>query len=485
MTGPRPSAPPTRLIARAVLHGPAGAPEVVRAAIDLTGATITAVHHLAAGAPPPPGGPDTVEVLGDDLLVSPAFVDAHTHLALSALRGLSLPEEADSNLVESFFFRLESYMHKDDVRAFVRMGAYEALLSGTALVWDHYYHADAVIGGLLDVGLPAVVAPTLQDQDGPGVAQQDAALAATIAVADDPRLAAQGIFSAFGPHATDTVSDALFRRVAELAERHDLPVHVHVAQSLDELERVHARHGCSPVALLERTGVIAAAPRTLLIHNIFVTDAELRRLPGDRVAMGLCPHSKEIFAYRPDIRAWNQADLPWFVATDCAASNDALNVQRDLRAAIGMRTAGVTWSVPRRRFSQTGAVVDARAAWAERAGERAETTWLADPGFVTDRIWRVPGALHPAFTAGVIAPGALANLAVWDLSHPAFWPARAPIRALAMSDTTGALHNVMAAGRWVGVHGDYARSVVGTDAYREARAEANARLAALERRVAG
>ena len=97
----------------------------------------------------------------------------------------------------------------------------------------------------------------------------------------------------------------------------------------------------------------------------------------------------------------------------------------------------------------------------------------------------MPGGLHPAFRAGVIEAGALANLCVWDVEHPAFWPGRDPLRALAMSDTTNALVNVMSAGRWLGEHGRYHASVVGSDAYREARVEATRRLAEVEQRVRG
>jgi len=475
-----PALPSRRLLGQALLPG-ATAP--VHAALDVAGAHIVAVHPLAPGEAPPPLPADVpIDDLGAALL-TPAFIDAHTHLALTATRGLSLPTEADGNLVEAFFFRIETHTTAEDIRAFTRLGAYEALLHGTALVWDHYYYPDAVLAGLRDVGLPAVLAPTLQDLGGPGLAQREANLARTADFARDPALAALGYFAAYGPHATDTVSDALFTRVAEAAARDALPVHVHVAQSLEEVERVHAAGRGTPIGVLRRTGLLDAAPMTLLIHNIFSTPADLAALPRDRAALGLCPHSKEIFAFVPDLRAWQASGLPWFVGTDCAASNDAWNVQRDLRAVVGHRVAGVPFSSAHATFAAHGTLDAARAVWAERATERAALPGLADPLTLLDRIWRIPGALHPAFRAGVLAPGALANVIAWDLDHPTFWPARDPLRALAMSDTTGAILNVMAAGRWRGAHGDYARSLLATDAYRDAHREASDRLAALVRRI--
>ena len=74
---------------------------------------------------------------------------------------------------------------------------------------------------------------------------------------------------------------------------------------------------------------------------------------------------------------------------------------------------------------------------------------------------------------------ALANLAVWDLEHPAFWPSDDPLRALACGDTTQALFALYVAGKAIGTPGDFVRSIVTTGAYREARREAQARLSSL------
>ncbi|MDB4975805.1 MAG: hypothetical protein JWN48_4146, partial [Myxococcaceae bacterium] len=62
--------------------------------------------------------------------------------------------------------------------------------------------------------------------------------------------------------------------------------------------------------------------------------------------------------------------------------------------------------------------------------------------------------------------------------HPAFWPALDLPRALAMSDTTQAIHALLVNGKWVGERGRVADSLIASDSYREARREASERLAA-------
>jgi cytosine/adenosine deaminase-related metal-dependent hydrolase len=95
------------------------------------------------------------------------------------------------------------------------------------------------------------------------------------------------------------------------------------------------------------------------------------------------------------------------------------------------------------------------------------------------RVWSIPGTMHPAFVAGVIEAGALANVVVWDTNHPAMWPALDPLHTLTMADATKAIHAMYVAGRRIGRDGDFQRSIVDSDGYRAARLEASERLTRL------
>ena len=92
-------------------------------------------------------------------------------------------------------------------------------------------------------------------------------------------------------------------------------------------------------------------------------------------------------------------------------------------------------------------------------------------------VWSTPGEIHPGVRAGVIEAGALANLCVFDLEHPALWPAIEPLRALSMADACQAIWAMYCHGRLVSTPGDHHRSLVRSDAYRMAREEASERLA--------
>ena len=166
---------------------------------------------------------------------------------------------------------------------------------------------------------------------------------------------------------------------------------------------------------------------------------------------------------------------------------DTNNVQAELRLIAAQRTMGASWSSAYERVlgARDGVGDEARRAWDERASLFAQGERLADPANMLARVWSIPGRAHPGVVAGVIETGALCNLVVWDLDHPALWPSLDPLHVLAMADATKAIFAMVVAGRAVGIDGDFQRSLVDTDAYREARAEATARVTRLLEAVAG
>jgi cytosine/adenosine deaminase-related metal-dependent hydrolase len=377
-------------------------------------------------------------------------------------------------MVREFYFGIERNLEPEDVAAFTKMGAYECLLSGVGLVWDHYYHAEAVAQALAETGLAGVVAPTLQDLSGPGVQWREAQLRATEAIARSKDLAGRGVVAAVGPHATDTVSEDLWRMSCELARSLQLPLHTHLAQSLEEHSFSIERRGAPPARWLTSSGALDGVAGATFAHAIYVSGPELAMLDARRDLLVFCPCSAQVFGYPADPVAWEEAGLRWAVATDCTPSNDSMNVQKELRHVAALRTAGTTWSQPYRDFLRTGGDDGARDAWRERTRqfERAES--LARPEALLSRVWSVPGEVHPSLQAGVLAAGALASFVVWDPDHPAMWP-EAGLSTLAMGDTTQAIHGMFVAGREIGQAGDFHRSLVGSDAHRRALLDATRR----------
>jgi 5-methylthioadenosine/S-adenosylhomocysteine deaminase len=427
---------------RCVLGESPGALRLAAARVVLRDGTIASVEE---------GGPaDGAHRLGGQLL-APAFVNAHTHLALHACRGLANQDLLRGNLVEDVFYAVEEHLQPADVEAFARVAALECLLAGVGTVFDHYYHGSATARAVRECGLAAIVAPTLQDVAGPGSDAAEAALAATVEL-DQPGWARAGIRPAVGPHATDTVSVDLWRRALEIAEDRDLLLHAHVAQSAEETLRCLELHGCGPVEWMHREGLLGSSARQLLVHGLFVSDAELKRLDSARHALCACPYSQMQFGFPAPVPEWEAGGAAWFIGTDTGASNDSMDVQKELRAVAGMTTAQVTWS--RERVDLRAGISAERVAAVDRARRISDGDPLRDPRHLLHRIWAGPGKWCGGLKAGVIEEGARAQLLVIDPEHPALWPARDPFRALAFGSVGTAITGVIAAGRWVGEPGD-------------------------------
>lgn len=463
---------------RCVLPDEQGGVRVGPARVVVDGSRIVEVHE----------GSELTEAaidhrLGANQVLAPAWIDGHTHLALHALRGVPTTAAAAGNMVEEVFFSVEQHLTEADVRAFTRVGAMECLLHGTAFVHDHYYHAPAVVDALRDVGLAGIVAPTLQDLGGPARADSARGLAETEELALRTDLREDGISIALGPHATDTVSDALWQKVLELAERRELPIHVHVAQSEAEFGRARAQGARTPVDRLRRAGVLDSQVPLLLVHMLFVDTNDLQALDPRRHMLGACPFSQLQFGFPAPVEEWTAAGIPWLAGTDCVASNDAMNVQKELRLLGGQVGYATTWSKQRAALHYDATVSLARELESSRRERLIEHQRMRDPEFLFGRATHVPGGWHSGIRVGSIEVGALANLAVYDLSHPALWPADEPLRALVFADPAPALDGLMVAGRWRSEPGRGREGLFDRAQAREWCAEATVRREELLRRA--
>jgi cytosine/adenosine deaminase-related metal-dependent hydrolase len=216
---------------------------------------------------------------------------------------------------------------------------------------------------------------------------------------------------AMSPHATDTCDPALLRACLDRARDLGVPFTIHLAQSPDEVATIQARHGCSPAAYLDRSGVLV--PGTLAAHCVACSDDDLKLMAARDIVVLNCPR---VFA-REGILApfarFARHGLRTCVATDGYGG--------DLLADLSM------------------------AAMVSRL-------WAGDPGAVT------AAALLESVTAGAakalgrtdlgaIRPGAAGDVTVFDLTHPQVAPLRDPRRALLAYAGSARMDTLVVGGR--------------------------------------
>ena len=389
----------------------------------------------------------TTEDLGD-ALVTPSFVNAHTHLCMLAFRGIGGLAALQGNVVKDLYFKLERNLEPEDVRSFTRLGAVEAMMMGTGFVWEHYYFGDQLVDGLMDVGLCGAVASTLQDIDGPGKDRSKEAWQETFDLLENSNAHEKGIVAAIGPHATDTVSDDLWKSVVEVANQFNLPIHCHIAQALDEVSWSWKHHNETPVQRIHRLGVTDLSVPRLWAHGLFVGDSELKLLNPNLDFLGHCPSAQMQFGFPAHTNTWRARNFKILLGTDSGSCNDSINVQSELKFFSSADTYGVTMGESLRKFRNDPTERNAKLVQAERQMIYDMRAPFIDSTNILSSLWNHAADLHPAAPVGIIESGRWANLIIWDTNHPCFWPNTDTLNSMVTGNVTPSIKRLMTRGTW-------------------------------------
>jgi 5-methylthioadenosine/S-adenosylhomocysteine deaminase len=192
-----------------------------------------------------------------------------------------------------------------------------------------YWYPEATARAVRDAGLTAVIGAPLIDRgsdDGPK------GLRATARVSLE-KLADIGgpIEPALAPHALYTVSEESLRWVAELAGERELPVHIHLSETREEVEGCERDHGARPATYLDRVGLLG--PRTTLAHGVWLDDAELDLIAerGATVVTNPVANQKLAVGGTFPYPAARDRGVAVGLGTDGAGSNNSLDLLADAK----------------------------------------------------------------------------------------------------------------------------------------------------------
>lgn len=320
-----------------------------------------------------------------DAALIPGLVNAHTHNPMTLLRGVAddLPLKV---WLQQHIWPIEAaVIGPDFVADGITLAIAEMLRGGTTCVNENYFFPDVQAatykrhGFRARVGLPVIDFPTAW------AASDDEYFDKADEVHDQWRDDAL-IATAFAPHAPYTVNDANFERVRMLADQLDIPVHLHLHETAQEVEQSLEKHGQRPIARLDRLGLVNE--RLIAIHMTQLTEAEIHLCAERGVSVVHCPESnlKLASGFCPAC-ALERAGVNLAIGTDGCASNNDLDMFSETRTAALLAKA----------VAQDAAALDAFSAL------RAATLGGAKAIGFDDRV-------------GSIEPGKEADLVCVDLS---------------------------------------------------------------------
>jgi 5-methylthioadenosine/S-adenosylhomocysteine deaminase len=321
----------------------------------------------------------------------PGFVNAHTHAAMTLLRGYADDLPLEPWLRDHVWPAESRWLSPDFVGSGTALAAAEMLLGGTTCFGDMYFFPDATAAAAAEAGIRAVIGMAMVDfatawADGP-----DEYFRKGLAVRDSYRGHPRVRF-AFAPHAPYTVSDATLAQVRVLADELELPVFMHVHETAAEVADSIRDHARRPLRRLDDLGLLG--PQFAAIHLTQLEPHEIELLARRNAHAIHCPESNlKLASGQCPVARLRAAGVNVGLGTDGPASNNDLDMFGELRTAA-LLAKGVAGDA---------AALPAPAALRMATLDGARALGLADE-------------------IGSLEPGKAADLIAVDLARPATQP---------------------------------------------------------------
>jgi 5-methylthioadenosine/S-adenosylhomocysteine deaminase len=330
-------------------------------------------------------------------VVMAGLVNAHTHVPMTLLRGLADDLRLDVWLMGYMMPVERAFVSPDFVRLGTRLGCAEMIRSGVTCFADMYYFEDAIAEATAAAGMRALCAQTVLRFPTPDAASYEEALAR----ARDFIQRWHGhplIVPAPAPHAPYTCTPEILRACAELAVEFDVPLHIHLSETTQEVEDSRRLYGMPVVPWVKKHGLFDA--KVLAAHCVHVDDGEIRGLKHFNAGVAHNPSSNlKLGAGVAPVARMLELGVNVGIGTDGAASNNDLDMFEETRLAalLAKGTSGDPTAVPARTALAMATRIGASAMHMDHltgsleAGKRADLIVLD-----LDRLHNVPAFSHDA-----------------------------------------------------------------------------------------
>ena len=236
-------------------------------------------------------GKETIDAKG--ALVLPGFINGHTHVPMTLLRGLHDDVTLDDWLRKYIFPAEAKNVTEDFVRWGTRLAAAEQIRSGVTTFADMYYFEEAVAEEAKAAGMRGVLGETFLDFPAPDNKTNAAMLEYTEKFLkrwqNDPL-----IHAAAAPHSIYTCSQKTLQDSAALARKYHAPILIHLAEMKKELDDSLKQNGLTPVQYVEKLGILG--PDVVAAHCIFVDEKDRKILANHEVGCVHNPSSNMMLA---------------------------------------------------------------------------------------------------------------------------------------------------------------------------------------------
>lgn len=267
---------------------------------------------------------------GEGKLLIPGLVNTHTHLSMTLLRGLADDLPLD-NWLNEHIWPMEAHLDGNYCYAGALLACVEMIKSGTTTFNDMYFFMDDVARAVDETGLRGVLSHGMIDLG--DEEKRKAEFKETHRIIEKCHETAEGrITVAFGPHSPYTCSRELLEGVRNEADKYGNRIHIHVAETENEVQQVLEAHGKRPFEYLDEIGLLGED--VLAAHAVHLSPEEINMVKDRGVKLSHNPASNmKLASGVSPVEEMLKKGICVSLGTDGAASNNNLDLLEEMKLA--------------------------------------------------------------------------------------------------------------------------------------------------------
>jgi 5-methylthioadenosine/S-adenosylhomocysteine deaminase len=276
---------------------------------------------------------------GKDKAVIPGLINTHTHAAMTLLRSYA-DDLTLQDWLENKIWPVEANLTKDDIYWGTKLACLEMIKTGTTTFNDMYYHGEIAAKAVEEMGIRGVLSEVFFDLFDETKGKKGKRK--VIKGIEELRKFKNGrIIPALGPHAVYTVSSEGLQWVKEFADKNDLLIHFHLAETMQENDDFKEEHGIRPVPYLEKIGFLGE--NLIAAHCVWLNKEDMKILAKQGVKISHNPISNMKLAVGSALPYKDLKDAGCVVSlgTDGCASNNNLDMFESMKFAALSQKAHV------------------------------------------------------------------------------------------------------------------------------------------------
>lgn len=267
----------------------------------------------------------------EGMFVLPGFINTHTHLPMTLLRGYADDLQLHKWLTEHIFPAEARIMTPENIRIATRLAFIEMIKSGTTCFNDMYFHEDIIAEETRQAGIRGVMGESVIDFPTPSFKTPDAGLTLCEKLIQqwkgDPI-----VHPSVCAHSPYTCSKETLQKAKRLADKHQVLLQIHLAETRKEVDDITTQTGMTPAGYLNSIGLLDK--NVIAAHCVWLNTQDIALLATTKTSVGHCPKSNlKLASGIADTDTYLKAGITIGIGTDGTASNNTLDMVEEMRFA--------------------------------------------------------------------------------------------------------------------------------------------------------